>query len=113
MITRLATLVAAVALATVALPSVAFGQSERLPGFTEERSVNQLEAEERFQRAISARRAGEISRTLSRRPQLIGSPGLADSLAYSVGRLSSYGLSVDTAPQRLARCHWAHLGPVR
>ena len=94
---RLTTFIIAVALVCVALPAVAYGQ-ERLPGFTEERSAEQLEAETRFQRVVSARRAGRISRTLSARPQLIGSPGLADALDYSVDRLSSYGLSVDTAP---------------
>jgi N-acetylated-alpha-linked acidic dipeptidase len=97
---RLVTLVAALALAAVALPSTAFAGdgSERLPGFTGKRSAEQLELEKRFKRAVSARRAGEISRTLSGRPQLIGSPGLADSLAFSLERLSSYGLDAGTAP---------------
>ena len=99
-VVRAQLVIIAAALAALAVPAGAFGQagSERLPGFTEDRSAEQLEAEGRFQRAISARRAGLISRTLSGRPQLIGSPGLADSLDYSVDRLSSYGLSVDTAP---------------
>ena len=97
---RLVTLVAGLALASVALPSSASAEdgTARLPGFTEERSAQQLDAEKRFKRAISARRAGRISRTLSRRPKLIGSPGLADSLAFSLQQLTSYGLAAGTAP---------------
>ena len=105
---RLVTLVAALALAAVALPSTAFAGdgSERLPGFTGKRSAEQLELEKRFKRAVSARRAGEISRTLSGRPQLIGSPGLADSLAFSLERLSSYGLDAGTAPYEVYISIW-------
>jgi N-acetylated-alpha-linked acidic dipeptidase len=97
---RLVTLVAGLALASVALPSSSSAAegTTRLPGFTEERSAQQLDAEKRFKRAISARRAGRISRTLSRRPKLIGSPGLADDLAFSLQQLSSYGLAAGTAP---------------
>jgi N-acetylated-alpha-linked acidic dipeptidase len=46
--------------------------------------------------AISANSTGPFSRTVSRRPQLIGSPGNRDAFNFSVQTLRSYGLR----PQR-------------
>jgi hypothetical protein len=67
-----------------------------ISGFTPSHSLDQQQAEQRFQRAISANSIGRFSRTVSRRPQLIGSPGNRDAFNFSVQTLRSYGLR----PQR-------------
>ena len=67
-----------------------------ISGFTPSHSLEQQQAEQRFQRAISANSIGRFSRTVSRRPQLIGSPGNRDAFNFSVQTLRSYGLP----PQR-------------
>jgi N-acetylated-alpha-linked acidic dipeptidase len=73
-------------------------QGPPIAGFSPERSAEQGRAEARFQRAVSATEAGQLSRTLSVRPQLIGSPGNRRAFALSVAALRSYGLKARGAP---------------
>jgi N-acetylated-alpha-linked acidic dipeptidase len=81
--------------AALAVWAPAYAQ-QPISGFTPGHSLEQQQAEERFQRAISANSIGRFSRTVSRRPQLIGSPGNRDAFNFSVQTLRSYGLR----PQR-------------
>ena len=73
-----------------------------LAGFTAQHSAAELRAEQRFRGAVSAERAGSLSRALSGRPQLIGTAGLAQSRALSLATLRSYGLDARTS-RRAAR----------
>jgi N-acetylated-alpha-linked acidic dipeptidase len=84
--------------ALVTVPASAGAQEpEPIPGFTAEHSAGQAWAEQRFQRAISANAIARFSRTVSKRPQLIGSPGNRDAFNFSVATLRSYGLDVGSA----------------
>jgi N-acetylated-alpha-linked acidic dipeptidase len=71
---------------------------EPIAGFTPEHSREQRRAEARFQRAVSAEEAGRLSRTLSERPQLIGTPGNRQAFLRSMATLRGYGLKVRHAP---------------
>ena len=87
-----------IALATLgAVPAAASAQDASIPGFTPEHSAEQAQAEQRFQGAISANSIGRFSRTVSRRPQLIGSPGNRDAFNFSLATLGRYGLDPDSA----------------
>ena len=88
-------LIATGGVALVVAASGAYAQGP-ISGFTPSHSLEQQQAEQRFQRAISANSIGRFSRTVSRRPQLIGSPGNRDAFNFSVQTLRSYGLR----PQR-------------
>ncbi len=68
-----------------------------IPGFTPGHSAKQQQAEQSFQRAISANDIGRFSRTVSKRPQLIGSPGNRRAFKHSVKTLRGYGLRVKGA----------------
>jgi N-acetylated-alpha-linked acidic dipeptidase len=70
---------------------------EPIPGFSPESSRQQARAEGRFQRAVSAAEAGDLSRTISVRPQLIGTPGNRRAFDISVQTLRDYGLGVKSA----------------
>jgi N-acetylated-alpha-linked acidic dipeptidase len=79
-------------------PSPAAPQAdEPIPGFSPESSRQQARAEARFQRAVSAAEAGDLSRTISVRPQLIGTPGNRRAFDISVQTLRDYGLAVKGA----------------
>jgi N-acetylated-alpha-linked acidic dipeptidase len=81
--------------ASVATAATSAAQAdEPISGFTPDHSAQQQRAEQRFQQAVSANRIGRFSRTVSRRPQLIGSPGNHDTFNFSVQTLRSYGLKV-------------------
>jgi N-acetylated-alpha-linked acidic dipeptidase len=69
-----------------------------IAGFTPERSAEQSRAEARFQRGVSAAEAGDLSRALSVRPQLIGSPGNRRAFDLSAAALRGYGLNVRGTP---------------
>jgi N-acetylated-alpha-linked acidic dipeptidase len=71
---------------------------EPIAGFTLEGSAAQRRAEARFQRGVSAAEAGDLSRALSVRPQLIGSPGNRRAFDLSAAALRGYGLSVRGTP---------------
>jgi N-acetylated-alpha-linked acidic dipeptidase len=94
-------IVAAVAVLGPAVPATAAEAAPQadapIAGFTPEHSAEQSRAEARFQRAVSATEAGQISRALSVRPQLIGSPGNRRSFALSAAVLRRYGLRVRPA----------------
>jgi large conductance mechanosensitive channel protein len=68
-----------------------------IPGFTPGHSAEQQQAEQSFQRAISANDIGRFSRTVSKRPQLIGSPGNREAFKHSLKTLRGYGLRVKSA----------------
>jgi N-acetylated-alpha-linked acidic dipeptidase len=89
---------AAVVLSATAFAAVASAASAQAPisGFTERSAEHQRAYEERFQDGVSAESIGRTSRALSRKPQLIATPGLRQSFEYSVQRLRSYGLDVST-----------------
>ena len=70
---------------------------EPISGFTPEHSAAQRQAERSFQQAISANDIGRFSRTVSQRPQLIGSPGNREAFRHSVDTLRGYGLRVRRA----------------
>ncbi len=70
---------------------------EPISGFTRDHSVVQQRAERSFQQAISANDIGRFSRTVSSRPQLIGSPGNREAFQHSVDTLRGYGLRVRSA----------------
>ena len=87
---RRLTALVAIGAASVATAATSAAQAdEPISGFTPGHS-----AEQHFQQAVSANRIGRFSRTVSRRPQLIGSPGNHDTFNYSVQTLRSYGLKV-------------------
>jgi N-acetylated-alpha-linked acidic dipeptidase len=83
--------------AAIAVPG-ASAQPGGIEGFAPDHTAAQRQAEARFQRGVSPQVAGELSRTLSVRPQLIGSPGNRRSGAYSAATLRGYGLRVRRAP---------------
>ena len=91
------------ALITIGAASIAAGATtaaqaaEPIQGFAPDRSAEQQRAEQRFQRAISANDIGRFSRTVSKRPQLIGSPGNRAAFRHSVKTLRGYGLRVRRA----------------
>ncbi len=92
---RRLTAIVAIGAASVATAATSAAQAdEPISGFTPDHSAEQQRAEQRFQQAVSANRIGRFSRTVSRRPQLIGSPGNHDTFNYSVQTLRSYGLKV-------------------
>ena len=92
---RRLTALVAIGAASVATGATSAAQAdEPISGFTPDHSAEQQRAEQRFQQAVSANRIGRFSRTVSRRPQLIGSPGNHDTFNYSVQTLRSYGLKV-------------------
>jgi N-acetylated-alpha-linked acidic dipeptidase len=78
--------------------SGASAQAGGIEGFAPDHTAAQRQAEARFQRSVSPQVAGELSRTLSVRPRLIGSPGNRRSGAYSAATLRGYGLRVRRAP---------------
>ena len=95
---RRLTAVALIGAASIATGATASAQTgEPIAGFTPGHSAEQQQAEQRFQRAISANSIGRFSRTLSKRPQLIGSPGNRDAFKHSVRTLRGYGLKVRRA----------------
>ena len=85
------------ALATLGAVPAAASAQDSIPGFTSEHSAEQAQAEQRFQGAISANSIGRFSRTVSKRPQLIGSPGNRDAFNFSLATLGRYGLDPDSA----------------
>jgi N-acetylated-alpha-linked acidic dipeptidase len=87
----------AIGAASVAAGAGAAQAAPSIPGFTPEGSAEQQQAEKRFQRAISSKDIGRFSRLLSKRPQLIGSPGNRQAFRNSVKTLRSYGLRVRRA----------------
>lgn len=88
----------AVALSTTAFAGTASAQAadEPILGFSEDAAQAQRAYEDRFQRGVNPDVIGRTSRALSRRPQLIATPGGQRSLEYSARRLRSYGLDVST-----------------
>jgi N-acetylated-alpha-linked acidic dipeptidase len=82
-------------LALAAGPGSATAQ-EPILGFTDEHAQQQRAYESNFQDRVSAETIGQNSRALSRRPQLVGTPGARRSFEYSVERLRRYGLDVST-----------------
>ncbi len=63
-----------------------------LDGFTPERAALQREYESRFQSGVSAQDLGQLSRSLSRRPHLVGTENQQDVVDASLRKLRSYGL---------------------
>jgi N-acetylated-alpha-linked acidic dipeptidase len=95
---RRLTALVAIGAASVATAATSAAQAdEPISGFTPGHSAEQQRAEQRFQQAVSADGIGRFSRTVSRRPQLIGSPGNRDTFNYSVQTLRGYGLKVRRA----------------
>ena len=84
------------ALAGSAAPAAAQDPASRILGFTAESSQAQRAYEGRFTTGVSADVIGRTSRSLSRRPQLVGTPGVRRSQEISVQRLRRYGLDVTT-----------------
>jgi N-acetylated-alpha-linked acidic dipeptidase len=94
---RMAALIA-IGAASVATGVTAAAQAdEPISGFTPEHSADQQRAEQAFQGAISANDIGRFSRTLSKRPQLIGTIGNREAFEHSVETLRGYGLRVRRA----------------
>src|SRR6185436_15989814 len=69
---------------------------EPILGFTDSHAEHQRAYESQYQDGVRADVIGQTSRALSRRPQLVGTPGAQRSFEYSVDRLRSYGLDVST-----------------
>jgi N-acetylated-alpha-linked acidic dipeptidase len=82
--------------AALALASGAQAAEAPILGFTPRGATAQRVYEGNYSRGVSPRVIAETSRALSRKPQLIGTPGVQQSFEYSVRRLRSYGLDVWT-----------------
>jgi N-acetylated-alpha-linked acidic dipeptidase len=91
--------VAGIGATTLLACATAAGAQEPAPpilGFTEQGSQEQRAYEERYLGGVSAEVIGRTSRSLSRIPQLVGTPGVRRAQQLSVQRLRSYGLDVST-----------------
>jgi N-acetylated-alpha-linked acidic dipeptidase len=88
--------VAVVALAVGATPAAAQEAGSPILGFTSESARAQQDYERAFTRGVNANVIANTSQALSRRTQLVGTPGVRRSQELSVRRLRSYGLDVTT-----------------
>lgn len=68
-------------------------ETDSLKGFSMERSQWQRKFEKKFSEAVSKNTIGEYSRTMSKRPSLVGSKGNIASLMYAVKELKKAGLN--------------------
>jgi N-acetylated-alpha-linked acidic dipeptidase len=85
-----------VATSAAAASQASAQDSEPVIGFTERSSAQQRAYEERFLDGVNANAISRASHQLSRRPQLVGTPGVRRAQQISVGRLRSWGLDVTT-----------------
>src|SRR3954452_12870059 len=85
-------LLAACAMTLTGAVSVAQAQDGDLDGFTPSNADKQRQYEARFQQGVSADDIGRLSRNLSRRPHLVGTPNQARAIETALTRLRSYGL---------------------
>jgi len=67
-----------------------------ITGFAAESAAQQRAYERAYARGVSAESIGRTSRRLSRRPQLIDTPGVRRAERISVQKLRGYGLDVST-----------------
>jgi N-acetylated-alpha-linked acidic dipeptidase len=82
-----------IAVAACAAPANA---QEPIHGFTAQSAEHQRAYESRYRDGVRPDVIGRTSRDLSRRPQLVGTPGARRAFEYSVERLRSYGLDVSS-----------------
>lgn len=71
-------------------------EEEPISGFTGASAAQQRAYEDAYTRGVSPESIGRTSRQLSRRPQLIDTPGVRRAEQISVQKLRSYGLNVST-----------------
>jgi len=88
--------VVGLAIIALAVGAASAGAQQPITGFTDRSAAHQRAYESRYAGDVSADVIGRTSRDLSRRPQLVGTPGARRSFDYSVGRLRSYGLNVSS-----------------
>src|SRR3954465_5207277 len=67
-------------------------QTGDLDGFTPGRAATQRQYEQRFQEGVSADAIRSLSRTLSRRPHLVGTPNQRRVIDTTLAKLRGYGL---------------------
>src|SRR3954454_24520209 len=79
-------LLAACAMTLAGAVSVAQAQDGYLDGFTPSNADKQRQYEARFQQGVSADDIGRLSRNLSRRPHLVGTPNQARAIETALTR---------------------------
>ncbi|MBS1667575.1 MAG: M28 family peptidase [Bacteroidetes bacterium] len=70
------------------------GQSKKLLGFTENSSINQLEAEAKFDSYLKADHVGQLIKEMSARPHHVGSPGGKAVAEFIFNQFKSWGYDV-------------------
>ena len=88
--------VAAISAAALLAAPAAAGAQESIFGFTEDGAQVQRDYEGRYLDGVSADSIKRNSRSFSRIPQLVGTPGARRTQQLSVQRLRGYGLDVST-----------------
>ena len=87
---------AAISAAALLAAPAAAGAQESIFGFTEDGAQVQRDYEGRYLDGVSADSIKRNSRSFSRIPQLVGTPGARRTQQLSVQRLRGYGLDVST-----------------